>query len=148
MIIKIDVEGSECVVISFLTLILFRLGDGVPGTPPLTFFADNSKSIGLRLLKFFDFSNYHMPLTLGLKRGFYTNYLSPWHTAWMSYFTFTQLNLYLYQLQDIGFQLLIALWKALNIRKPIAQFLRRNFASDAFKENLHILPWQGLFKNV
>ena len=60
----------------------------------------------------------------------------------MSYFTFTQLNSYLDQFQDIGFRLLIAIWKALNIRKPIAQFLRRNFASHAFKENLHILPWQ------
>ena len=63
VIIKIDVEGSECVVISFLTLILFTQGDGVPGTPPLTFFEDNSKSIRLRLFKFFNFSNYHMPLT-------------------------------------------------------------------------------------
>ena len=63
VIIKIDVEGSECVVISFLTLILFTQGDGVPGTPPLTFFEDNSKFIHLRLFRFFNFSNYHMPLT-------------------------------------------------------------------------------------
>ena len=31
-------------------------GMEVPGNP-LTFFGDNSKSIGLRLFKFFDFSN-------------------------------------------------------------------------------------------
>ena len=78
MIIKIDVEGSECVVISFLTLILFRLRDGVPGTPPLTFFGDNLKSITSKEINFFTFlTNYQMSLTLGLKRGFYTNYLSP-----------------------------------------------------------------------
>ena len=35
---------------------LFRLGgEGVPGTPPLTFFGDNSKSIGLTLFNFFTF---------------------------------------------------------------------------------------------
>ena len=33
----------------------------------------NSKSSGLRLFKIFDFYNYHMPFTVDLKRGFYTN---------------------------------------------------------------------------
>ena len=40
-------------------------------------FLHNSKSIGLRLLKFSDFSYIPKPLPLGLKLGFYTNCLSP-----------------------------------------------------------------------
>ena len=34
------------------------------------------------------------------------------HTAWMPYFTFTLLNLYLELLPEIGFWLVIALWKS------------------------------------
>ena len=39
-------------------------------------FLRNSKSIGLRLLKFCDFSEIHKALPLGLNPGFYTNCLS------------------------------------------------------------------------
>ena len=43
------------------TYFLFQLAP----PPLLTFFVDNSKSIGLRLFIFFYFSNQHMSLTLG-----------------------------------------------------------------------------------
>ena len=45
------------------------------------------------------------------------------HTAYMPYFNYTRLNLYLDLLSDIGFQHCIALWKAYNKRKLIVQFL-------------------------
>ena len=41
----------------------------------------------------------------------------------MTYFTFTRLNLYV-ELLVIGFKLFIALWKALNKKKQIAQFMQ------------------------
>ena len=44
---------------------------------PAGFFLHNSKSIGLRLLKFSDFSYIPKALPLGIKPGFNTNYLSP-----------------------------------------------------------------------
>ena len=43
----------------------------------LVFFLHNSKSIGLRLLKFSDFSYIPKALPFGIKPGFHTNYLSP-----------------------------------------------------------------------
>ena len=46
-------------------------------TPPPKFFLHNSKSIGLRLLKFSEFSYIPKALPLGLKPGFNTNCLSP-----------------------------------------------------------------------
>ena len=61
----------------FKILTLFLLGGGVNLTPPLQFFLHNSKSIGLRLLKFSDFSYISKALPLGLKPGFNTNCLSP-----------------------------------------------------------------------
>ena len=45
--------------------------------PPPVVFLHNSKSIGLRLLKFSDFSYIPKALSLGLKPGFNTNCLSP-----------------------------------------------------------------------
>ena len=45
--------------------------------PPPVVFLHNSKSMGLRLLKFSDFSYIPKALSLGLKLGFYTNCLSP-----------------------------------------------------------------------
>ena len=51
-------------------------GGGVNLTPPVVFL-QNSKSIGLRLLKFSDFSYIPKALSLGLKPGFNTNCLSP-----------------------------------------------------------------------
>ena len=45
--------------------------------PPSIVFLHNSKSIGLRLLKFSDFSEIPIALPEGLKPGFYTNCLSP-----------------------------------------------------------------------
>ena len=54
----------------FLTL--FLLGGGVNLTPPCSFFLHNSKSIGLRLLKFSDFSYIPKALPLGIKPGFNT----------------------------------------------------------------------------
>jgi len=51
-------------------------GGGVNLTPPVVFL-HNSKSIGLRLLKFSDFSYLPKALPLGLKPGFNTNCLSP-----------------------------------------------------------------------
>ena len=51
-------------------------GGGVHLTPPVVFL-HNSKSIGLRLLKFSDFSYIPKALPLGLKPGFNTNCLSP-----------------------------------------------------------------------
>ena len=58
-------------------LTLFLLGGGGQFAPPLWFFLHNSKSIGLRLLKFSDFSYIPKALPLGLKPGFNTNCLSP-----------------------------------------------------------------------
>ena len=52
-------------------------GGGVNLTPPPVVFLHNSKSIGLRLLKFSDFSYIPKALPLDLKPGFNTNYLSP-----------------------------------------------------------------------
>jgi len=45
-------------------------GGGVNLTPPCSFFLHNSKSIGLMLLKFSDFSYIPKALPLGLKPGF------------------------------------------------------------------------------
>ena len=58
-----------------LTLFLLR-GGGSNLTPPVVFL-HNSKSIGLRRLKFSDFSYIPKALPLGLKPGFNTNCLSP-----------------------------------------------------------------------
>ena len=58
-------------------LTLFLLGGGVKMTPSPVVFLHNSKSIGLRLLKFSDFSYIPIALPLGLKQGFNTNCLSP-----------------------------------------------------------------------
>ena len=46
----------------------------------------------------------------------------------MPFFTFTRLNLYLDLLSVIGFQHFLALWKAYNKSKQIAQFLQINIA--------------------
>ena len=51
----------------------------------------------------------------------------------MPYFTYTRLNLYLYLLPVNGFQHLMALWKAYNNRKQIAQLLPRNCAQTPLK---------------
>ena len=51
-------------------------GGGVKLTPTCSFL-HNSKSIGLRLLNFSDFSYIPKALPLGLKPGFNTNCLSP-----------------------------------------------------------------------
>ena len=60
----------------FLVLTLFLLGGRVNLTPPCSFL-HNSKSVGLRRLKFSDFSYIPKALPLGLKPGFNTNCLSP-----------------------------------------------------------------------
>ena len=52
-------------------------GGGQFAPPPVVFFLHNSKSIGLRLLKFSDFSYIPKALPLGLKPGFNTNCQSP-----------------------------------------------------------------------
>ena len=52
-------------------------GGGANLPPPLKIFLHNSKSIGLSLLKFSDFSYIPKALRLGLKPGFNTNCLSP-----------------------------------------------------------------------
>ena len=57
-------------------LTLFLLGGG-QFDPPVVFFLNNSKSIGLRLLKFSDFSYIPKTLPLRFKPGFNTNCLSP-----------------------------------------------------------------------
>ena len=58
------------------TLTLFQRGGDVPGNP-LTYFGYNSRSIGLRLFKFFTFLTNTYPLFYGGRRGFYTYCLSP-----------------------------------------------------------------------
>ena len=61
-----------------LWLTLFLLGEGDQfAPPPVVFFLHNSKSIGLRLSTFSDFSYIPKALRLGLKPGFNTNCLSP-----------------------------------------------------------------------
>ena len=45
----------------------------------------------------------------------------------MPYFTYGRLNLYFDLLSVIGFQRVIALWKAHNKSKQIAPFVQRNF---------------------
>ena len=57
-------------------LTLFLLGGGSIWPPPCSFFYI-TQSIGLRLLKFSDFSYVPKALPLGLKPGFNTNCLSP-----------------------------------------------------------------------
>ena len=52
-------------------------GGGVNLTPLPVAFLLNSKSVGLRLLKFSDFFYIPKALHLGLKPGFNTNCLSP-----------------------------------------------------------------------
>ena len=49
---------------------------GCQFAPPCSYFLHNSKSIGLRLLKFSDFSYIPKALSLGLKPGFNTNCIS------------------------------------------------------------------------
>ena len=49
----------------------------IPNPPPFSFFLHNSKSFGLRLLKFSDFSYIPKTLPLGRKPDFKTNCLSP-----------------------------------------------------------------------
>ena len=61
----------------FFILTLFLLGGGQFDPPSCSFFLHNSKSIGLRLLKFSDLSYILKALPLGLKLGFNTNCLSP-----------------------------------------------------------------------
>ena len=65
----------------FDPLTLFLLGGGVNLTPPVVFL-HNSKSIGLRLLKFSDFSYIPKALHLGLKPGFNTNCPLPLVRFW------------------------------------------------------------------
>ena len=88
---------------------------------------DNSKSKGLRLFKFFDFSNTCSSL-LAQSGTFIPTAWVLRQTAWMPYFTFTRLNLYLDLLSVIGFRHFKALLKVLNKRMQIAQFLRIYFA--------------------
>ena len=59
------------------SLKIFLLGGGVNfNLRPLQFFLHNSKSIGLRQLKFSDFSYIPKALPVGLKPGFNTNCLN------------------------------------------------------------------------
>ena len=51
-------------------------GGGGQFDPPPVVFLHNSKSIGLRLMKFSDFSYIPKALPLGLKPGFNTNCLN------------------------------------------------------------------------
>ena len=53
---KIKISFLIFMIFILLLLTLFRLRGGAPGTP-LTFFGDNSKSIGLRLFNFYYFFN-------------------------------------------------------------------------------------------
>ena len=120
----------------FLLLTLFRLGGGLSGTP-LAFFRDNSKSIGLELFKLFDFSNEHMHLTLGSKRGFSKYCPAPQAYCLNALFYLTRLNLYLDLFPVIGFWLFIDLWKALNNRKQIAMKLRIMLHRCIYREFTH-----------
>ena len=70
-----------------------------------------------------------------MKRGFYSNYTSPYVFCRNAFFTFTTLNPYLAPLPVIRFQLFKALI-ALNKRKQIAKILRRNYAQIPF-----CFPW-------
>ena len=66
------------VILEFIfSLTLFVLGGGANLTPPPVVFLHNSKSIGLRLLKFSDFSYIPKAIPLDLKPGFNTKCLSP-----------------------------------------------------------------------
>ena len=59
---------------------------------------------------------------------------------YLPYFTYNRINLYLDLLLVIEFQHFIALWKAYNKSKQIAQFLQRNFA-QIFSQT----PEKGIF---
>ena len=63
--------------LKYVLTLLILLGRGGAIWPPLVVFLHNSKSIGLRLLKFSDFSYIPKALPLGLKPDFNTNSLSP-----------------------------------------------------------------------
>ena len=62
---------------TFIQKFLFLLGGGGQFDPQCSFFYKNSKSIGLRLLKFSDFSYIPKALPVGPKPAFNTNCLSP-----------------------------------------------------------------------
>ena len=83
--INFDLENSLCLLTLQFTLFLvwfksslnpIPAGGGANLTLPVVFL-HNSKSVGLRLLKFSDFSYIPKALPLGLKPGFNTNCLSP-----------------------------------------------------------------------
>ena len=71
-----SLNGSSLEITHSVSLTLFLLGVGGQFDPPV-FFLHNSKSIGLSLLKFSEFSYIPKALPLGLKPGFNTNCLSP-----------------------------------------------------------------------
>ena len=76
-----QVAICQLTVLQFISLHLNPIPAGTTGggqiDPPCSFFLHNSKSIGLRLLKFSDFSYIPKALPSGLKPGFNTNCLNP-----------------------------------------------------------------------
>ena len=90
-------------------------------------FLHNSKSIGLRLLEFSDFSYIHIALHLGLKLGFYNNCLSPQTYCMNNNFFLLQTKSLLWPTFSCYILIFLAVWKAYDIRKRIAQVLQRNF---------------------
>ena len=112
----------------------FPAGGGGQFDPPCSFFSYNSKSIGLKLLKFSDFSL----IPKGLKPGFYTYCLSP--QAWMTTFSCNKLNLCFDPLSVVRFWQFLAFLKAFDIKKRNAKVLKI-ICIQSVKRNLHIFSF-------
>ena len=137
--VKTDKKSSTCS--------LFLLGGGVNLTPPVVFL-HNSKSIGLRLLKFSDFSYIPKALPLGLKPGYNINCLSPQAHCLNGFFFLLQTKSLFWPSSTcqilIKFSFLESLWHKetdyTSFAKKIANFLQ----ITCKKGNLHIFSFSWL----
>ena len=91
----------------------------------LTFYGDISKSIGLKLFTFFDFT---CILHLAESGAFISSAWVIRQTTRMPYFTFTRLNLYLDLHPVIGFWLLTPIENRI-YREELKEFLGMNFVN-------------------
>ncbi len=99
--------------------------EGHPDPPPWRFLEIIQKVLVWGFFNVLTFlTNKYMFHSLGSTRGFYTYCLSPQAYC----LTYTWVNRYLNLLPVIGFWLFTALWKVLNKKKKMTQFLRRNSA--------------------
>ena len=108
------------------------------GGGPVVFFLHNSKSIGLRLLKFSDFPYIPKALPLGLKLGLIPVWVLR-HTAWMTAFSCNKLN-FCFDPLPLPLQILIkfsfleSLWdketNCTSFAKKNCKFFSNNLSND------------------